>query len=56
VEKARGLLERTRDPVGAVGWAVGYQDVSAFGRVFRSITGLTAVEYRRRFSVLDVRA
>jgi len=56
VEKARGLLERTREPVGAVGWAVGYQDVSAFGRVFRSVTGLTAVEYRRRFSVLDIRA
>jgi len=56
VEKARGLLERTRDSVSAVGWAVGYQDISAFGRVFRSITGLTAVEYRRRFSVLDVRA
>ncbi|MEM5472187.1 helix-turn-helix domain-containing protein [Hoeflea sp. AS60] len=56
VEKARGLLERTRDPVSAVGWAVGYQDISAFGRVFRSITGLTAVEYRSRFSVLDVRA
>lgn len=56
VEKARGLLERTREPVGAVGWAVGYQDFSAFGRVFRSVTGLTAAEYRRRFSVLDVRA
>lgn len=56
IEKARGLLERTRDPVSAVGWAVGYQDISAFGRVFRSITGLSAVEYRRRFSVLDVRA
>jgi transcriptional regulator GlxA family with amidase domain len=56
IEKARGLLERTRDPVSTVGWAVGYQDISAFGRVFRSITGLSAVEYRRRFSVLDVRA
>ena len=55
VEKARGLLERTRDPVSTVSWDVGYHDVSAFGRVFRSITGLTAVEYRQRFSVLDVR-
>ncbi|AKH99925.1 transcriptional regulator, AraC family with amidase-like domain [Hoeflea sp. IMCC20628] len=55
IEKARGLLERTREPVSAVGWSVGYQDISAFGRVFRSITGLSAVEYRRRFSVLDVR-
>ena len=56
VEKARGLLERTREPVSAVSWAVGYQDVSAFGRVFRAVTGLSAVEYRRRFSVLDVRS
>jgi transcriptional regulator GlxA family with amidase domain len=56
VEKARGLLERTRDPVSAISWAVGYQDVSAFGRVFRSVTGLSAVDYRQRFSVLDVRA
>jgi transcriptional regulator GlxA family with amidase domain len=56
VEKARGLLERTRDPMSAVSWAVGYQDVSAFGRVFRSVTGLSAVDYRQRFSVLDVRA
>lgn len=56
VEKARGLLERTRDTVSAVSWAVGYQDVSAFGRVFRSVTGLSAVDYRQRFSVLDVRA
>jgi transcriptional regulator GlxA family with amidase domain len=56
VEKARGLLERTRDPVSAISWSVGYQDVSAFGRVFRSVTGLSAVDYRQRFSVLDVRA
>jgi transcriptional regulator GlxA family with amidase domain len=56
VEKARGLLERTRDPVNAVSWAVGYRDVSAFGRVFRSVTGLSAAGYRQRFSVLDVRA
>lgn len=55
VEKAKGLLERTRDPVSAICWAVGYQDMSAFGRVFRSVTGLSAVEYRRRFSVLDMK-
>ena len=56
IEKARGLLERTREPVSSVAWAVGYQDNSAFGRVFRSITGLSAVDYRRRFSVLEARA
>lgn len=56
IEKARGMLERTRDPVSAVCWAVGYQDISAFGRVFRSTTGLSPAEYRTRFSVLDLRA
>ncbi len=26
IEKARGLLERTRIPVSEIGWKVGYQD------------------------------
>jgi len=51
VEKARGLLERSASPVAQIAWDVGYQDVSAFARVFRGITGLTAGEYRRRFGV-----
>ncbi|PCI03375.1 MAG: AraC family transcriptional regulator [Hyphomicrobiales bacterium] len=52
IEKARGLLERTRIPVSEIGWNVGYQDASAFSRVFRATTGLTAGEYRNRFGVL----
>ncbi|NIA70700.1 helix-turn-helix domain-containing protein [Pelagibius litoralis] len=52
IEKARGLLERTRIPVSAIGWNVGYQDPSAFSRVFRAATGLTAGEYRNRFGVV----
>ena len=52
VEKARGLLERTRIPVSEIGWKVGYQDTSAFSRVFRAKTGLTAGDYRNRFGVL----
>jgi len=51
IEKARGLLERTRIPVSEIGWNVGYQDPSAFSRVFRSATGLTAGEYRNRFGI-----
>ncbi len=51
IEKARGLLERSRVPVAEIGWAVGYRDPSAFSRVFRAITGLTAGDYRRRFGV-----
>lgn len=52
IEKARGLLERTRIPVGEIGWRVGYLDPSAFSRVFRATTGLTAGDYRNRFGVL----
>lgn len=51
VEKARGLLERTPTPVNEIAWAVGYADPSAFARVFRHITGVTAGEYRRRFAI-----
>ncbi len=52
IEKARGLLERTRLPIGEVAWRVGYKDSSAFSRVFKEITGLKAGRYRERFSVL----
>lgn len=51
IEKARGLLERTRLPVGEVAWKSGYQDTSAFSRRFRTTTGLTPGNYRRRFRV-----
>jgi len=55
IEKARGLLERTRIPISEIGWNVGYQDASAFSRIFRATTGLTAGEYRNRFGVLALR-
>ncbi|WP_417601514.1 GlxA family transcriptional regulator [Pararhodobacter oceanensis] len=51
IEKARGLLERTTLPVSEICWAVGYNDVSGFSRLFRSVCGVSAGEYRRRFSV-----
>ena len=51
IEKARGLLERTRIPVSEIGWNVGYQDPSAFSRLFRATTGVTAGEYRNRFGI-----
>lgn len=54
VEKARGLLERTQESIADIVWAVGYQDMSAFGRVFKAVTGLSAAEYRSRFSLLAV--
>lgn len=51
IEKARGLLERTAMPVSAICWAVGYEDASTFSRLFRSVCGISASEYRRRFAV-----
>ncbi|WP_425452344.1 AraC family transcriptional regulator [Roseovarius spongiae] len=32
-------------------WAVGYADASTFSRLFRSICGVSASEYRRRFAI-----
>jgi len=52
IEKARGLLERTRLPVSEIAWQIGYHDVSAFSRTFREKTGLTAGRYRERFRVV----
>ncbi len=51
IEKARGLLERTAMPVSEICWAVGYEDTSTFSRLFRSVCGLSASDYRRRFAV-----
>lgn len=52
VEKARGRLERSRDPVAQIAHAAGYGDLPAFTRLFRATTGLTPSQYRQRFSVL----
>ena len=51
IEKARGLLEQTGLPVSEIGLAVGYEDQSAFARVFKTISGLNAGTYRKRFAV-----
>ncbi|MEL6966182.1 MAG: helix-turn-helix domain-containing protein [Pseudomonadota bacterium] len=51
VERAKGYLERTSLSVAEVCWRVGYQDVSAFGRLFKSISGLSAGDYRKRFAL-----
>lgn len=51
VERARGLLERSQMPVNEICWAVGYEDPSAFSRLFRSVSGLSASDYRKRFRI-----
>lgn len=52
MEKAKGLLEQTSQPVSQICWAVGYHDVSAFCRLFKSVSGLSTSEYRQRFRII----
>ncbi len=56
IEKARGLLERTRHPVTEIGWQVGYSDASAFSRLFKDVTGISAGDYRKRFGITRLQA
>jgi len=51
VNKARELLELTRQSIEQVAWQVGYQDGSAFRKVFARLVGLSPGDYRRRFGV-----
>jgi transcriptional regulator GlxA family with amidase domain len=50
VEAAKSALENTRKTVNEVMYDVGYADVKAFREVFRKITGLSPMEYRRKYS------
>ncbi len=50
IEKARELLQYTRRPVEQVAWSVGYEDPTAFRRVFHRFIGLSPGHYRRRFA------
>lgn len=49
VGKARDRLELTTQNVDEIARGVGYEDPSAFRRVFRRLMGLSPTDYRRRF-------
>lgn len=49
VGKARELLEFTRRSIEQISWAVGYEDVAAFRKLFHRIVGLSPGDYRHRF-------
>ncbi|WP_282039320.1 GlxA family transcriptional regulator [Halomonas alimentaria] len=50
LQRARELLENRRDTVEQVALAVGYEDTSAFRKMFLKHTGLTPGQHRARFA------
>lgn len=51
IQEARKLLELTTLPFNQITWQVGYNDVSAFHKLFSEHVGLTPGEYKKRFMV-----
>jgi AraC-like DNA-binding protein len=47
---ARRQLEHTTAPVGGIALDCGFYDQSHFTRAFRTATGMTPLEYRKRFA------
>ena len=50
VEQAKRRLERTGEPIEEIAWRVGYEDPSAFRRLFQRIAGISPGQYRRQFA------
>jgi transcriptional regulator GlxA family with amidase domain len=45
------LLELSAQPFNRISWQVGYEDPTAFCKVFQRTIGLNPGEYRRRFGI-----
>jgi len=50
IEAAKKSFESSRKNINEVMYEVGYSDTKAFRTTFRKITGLSPVEYRRRYN------
>jgi transcriptional regulator GlxA family with amidase domain len=50
IEFAKKSFESSRKTINEVMYDVGYSDVKAFREVFRKVTGMSPLEYRRRYS------
>ncbi|WP_423126483.1 GlxA family transcriptional regulator [Gaoshiqia sp. Z1-71] len=50
VESAKKAFETSRKTINEVMYEVGYSDIKAFREVFRKITGLSPLEYRKRYN------
>lgn len=52
LQKASELLETTVMTIDEIVWSVGYEDQSAFSKLFKSQVGLSPSAYRKRFQSL----
>lgn len=50
IESAKKALERNAQDIGTLVYEIGYNDVKTFRKVFKRITGLTPLDYRRKYS------
>lgn len=51
VQQAKQMLARTQLSIEDIAWRVGYEDSSAFHRLFKRITRVTPAAYRRKMEV-----
>jgi transcriptional regulator GlxA family with amidase domain len=54
IEAAKKAFEATNDNVNEVMYAVGYTDAKAFRTIFKKNTGLSPLEYRRKYNRIRV--
>ena len=54
VEVAKGMLENEDLSFDEIAYSVGYQDSTAFRKIFFRQTGLLPSEYRRRFQIVQM--
>ena len=50
VEIAKNMLESESETFEEIVYAVGYEDVNAFRKVFKNLTGISPTDYRRKFN------
>ena len=54
IERAKVLLESTRDSIERITEKVGYEDANSFRRLFRERTGISPGAYRRKFGICQM--
>lgn len=51
IDKAKRLLETTKETFNEITWKVGYENAGTFQKLFKSETGLSPKEYREKFLI-----